>query len=355
MAEKEMMEIKAPEGKGDVSARRQRVLVVGAGGFAGGFIVSEGLKRGYEVWAGVRETTSRKYLTDERIHFITFDFDSPETMAPTMREALGDGNRWDYVIYNLGATKCLRFSDFSRINYDYLRYFTDALHAADRIPSKMVYISSLSAMGVGDERKYTPFTEKMVPMPNTRYGASKLKAEMWLQTCGIPTVIFRATGLYGPRDHDYFLMMESIAKGFDFSVGFRRQELTFLYVEDLARAAYDALVKATPGEVYIVAHPESYSQGEFRRIVARELGKRIVLPVRVPLWGLKVVSAIAEKIGVAKGKPSTLNRDKYNIMKQRNWTVDISKAVRDFGFSPEVDLEEGISRSIKWYRDEGWI
>jgi len=56
----------------------KRVLVVGAGGFTGGFIVTEGLRRGCEVWAGVRETTSRKYLDDPSIHFLTLDFDNPD-------------------------------------------------------------------------------------------------------------------------------------------------------------------------------------------------------------------------------------------------------------------------------------
>ena len=57
---------------------KKKVLVVGAGGFAGGFIVEEGLRRGYEVWAGVRSSTSRKYLADERIRFVEFDFDDYE-------------------------------------------------------------------------------------------------------------------------------------------------------------------------------------------------------------------------------------------------------------------------------------
>lgn len=335
--------------------RRQRVLVVGAGGFTGGFIVEEGLRRGYEVWAGVRESTSRRYLTDSRIHFVVLDFENPATLAGSLTGSLASGERWDYIIYNLGATKCLRFSDFSRINYDYLRAFTDALHSAGMEPSKMVYMSSLSAMGVGDDRNYTPFSERMVPMPNTRYGASKLKAEMWLETAGIPTIVLRATGIYGPRDRDYFLMMEAIGKGFDFSVGFRRQELTFLYVEDLARAIYDALERSATGKTYIVAHPHAYTQGQFRKIVASEMGKRLVVPVRVPLWGLKLVSAIAEKVGVIKGEPSTLNRDKYNIMKQRNWTVDVSAAERGFGFAPQVDLAEGVRRSVEWYKANGWL
>lgn len=336
-------------------ARRMRVLVVGAGGFAGGFIVAEALKRGFDVWAGVRESTSRQWLDDPHINFVVFDFDRPETMADTLRGALPEGERWDYIVYNLGATKVMRYADFSRINYDYLRHFTSALHNTGMIPEKLLYVSSLSAVGPGDERGYTPFTEEMIPRPNTRYGASKLKAELWLATAGIPYIIFRATGIYGPRDRDYFLMFESMAKGFDFSVGYRRQELSFIYVEDLARAIFDALAKAPTGEVYNVAEPRGYTQKEFRHLAMKEMGKRFVMPVRMPLWAVKAVSAVAEKWGVARMKPSTLNRDKFNIMKQRNWLVDVDKARRAFGFSPKVHLAEGVHKSILWYKENGWL
>ncbi len=338
-----------------MSGEKKRVLVVGAGGFAGGFIVSEALRRGYEVWAGVRSSTSRKYLSEPAIRFVEFDFDNPETLAGAMASALPEGERWDYIVYNLGATKVMRYADFSRINYDYLRAFTGALHASGRIPGKLLYMSSLSVMGPGDERGYTDFTEDMVPAPNTRYGTSKLKAESWLATSGIPYIIFRPTGIYGPRDHDYFLMFKSMDAGVDFGAGFRRQKLTFIYVEDLARAVFDALEKAPAGETYNIAEPRSYTQKEFRAIARKALGKRVVVPVRVPLWGVRAVSAVAEKWGVARMKPSTLNSDKYRIMKQRNWGADVSKAVRDFGFAPKVDLEEGAARAVEWYRKEGWM
>ena len=333
----------------------KRVLVVGAGGFAGGFLVDEGLRRGYEVWAGVRASTSRKYLTDPRIKFLVLDFDNPETLAPALEEALPEGEKWDWIVYNLGATKCLTFSDFSKINYEYLRRFTDALKEAGKEPEKLLYMSSLSAVGPGDEKGGTPFTERMVPHPNTRYGASKLKAEMHLAMTGIPYVIFRATGIYGPRDKDYFLMFESIKKGFDFSVGRKPQLLSFIYVEDLARAVYDALEKAPIGETYNIGEGRTYSQKEFRKMAAEAIGKKFVIGVPMPLWGVKAVSAIAEKIGVLRGKPSTLNRDKFNIMKQRNWAMDITKAREGFGFSPCVDLKEGIDRCVEWYKKEGWL
>ena len=76
-----------------------------------------------------------------------------------------------------------------------------------------------------------------------------------------------------------------MAKGFDFSVGFRRQELSFIYVEDLARAIFDALAKAPAGEIYNIAEPRGYTQKEFRRLAMKEMGKRFVVPMRMPLDG----------------------------------------------------------------------
>ena len=332
----------------------KKVLVVGAGGFVGGYLVEEGLRLGCEVWAGVRKSTRRDRFTDPRIHFVEFDFDEPGTLGKSMRDAMGD-EKWDYVIYNLGATKVKRYADFNRINYEYLRSFTGALHQEDKVPEKLLYISSLSVMGPQGERDYSPTSEQAIPNPNTRYGASKLKAELWLATAGIPYVIFRCTGIYGPWDHDYFLMFESIKKGVDFGVGFRKQMLTFIYAEDLARAVYMALEKAPAGEIYNISEPRAYSQKEFRKLSMSAIGKKFVMPVRMPLWATRAVCAVTEKWGVLRGKPATLNRDKYRILKQRNWNCTTEKAKRDFGFEAETSLEEGIRKSIEWYRKEGWL
>ena len=159
-------------------------------------------------------------------------------------------------------------------------------------------------------------------MANTKYGLSKLKAETYLQSiAGFPYIAMRPTGVYGPHERDYYLMVKSIAQGFDFSVGYRRQLLTFVYVKDLASAVFDAL----------------------------ESG------VKAPLWIVGIVCAIAERIAAAKGKASTLNRDKYKILRQRNWTCDITPAVNDFGYHPRYDLRQGLEETIRWYRDNCWL
>lgn len=326
-----------------------KVLIVGAGGFIGGFIAREALSRGYETWCAVRESTSRRYLTDPALNFIVLDYDDPEKL----RKGL-EGESWDYIIYNLGATKCVNFSDFNHINFTYLRNFCEALRANGQVPQRFIYMSSLSAIGPGDEKNYSPLKGDMIPQPNTRYGLSKIKAETFLQTlpASFPWIILRPTGVYGPHEQDYLMMIKSIDSHFDFGVGFRRQMLTFIYVEDLARAIFDALEKAPVHKKYIISEPRAYSQGEFRRIVSRELGRKIVIPVRLPLWALKIACKVSEKYGAAKMEAVTLNSDKYNIMAQRNWNCDTSEADRDFGFRAQINLEEGIRRTVRAYRNE---
>lgn len=339
----------------DCGASGKRVLIVGAGGFIGGFIAKESLSRGYETWVAVRGTTSRRWLDDERLHFVVLDWDELEDdMGARLRGALPEGERWDYVVYNLGATKCGNFADFNRINYMYLRVFTGALRAAGMMPERLLFMSSLSALGPGDERGYAPLTEGMIPNPNTRYGLSKIKAETFLETCtDVPWTIFRPTGVYGPHEQDYLMMIKCIDRGFDFGVGMRKQLLTFIYVKDLARAIFDALGSGkTLRRKYNIAEGRAYSQGEFRRIVARALGRRVVVPVRLPMWAVYVASVVSEKYGLARLRPTTLNRDKFKIMRQRNWDCDTSRAREDFGFVAEYSLEQGIAETVAAYKEE---
>ena len=332
------------------------ILITGAGGFIGGFLVEEALRRGYDTWAAVRSTTSREFLTDERIHFIELDYTDQDRLEETLRDHMSEWGRWDYVVHNLGVTKSTNYMDFEQVNYGYLKALADAMQATNMTPDVFLLMSSLSVMGPGDEKTYQPFKSSDVPLPNTYYGVSKLKAETYLQSLeGFPYTIFRCTGVYGPHERDYYLMIKSIKRGFDFSVGFDKQMLTFIYVKDLVTAVMDALEKGPLYKAYFISENQGYTQQEFRKIVCEELGKKFVIPVTCPLWVVKRVCAIAEWIGKVTLKASTLNRDKYKILKQRNWLCDTSDARRDFGFNPQYSLREGIREAIAWYRQAGWL
>ena len=326
------------------------LLIVGAGGFIGGFIAKEGIRRGYRTWAAVRQSTSRRYLDDPALNIITLDYDDPARLATALERSRPATGRWDYIIWNLGATKCANFMDFNRINFEYVRTFVEILKDKDMVPERFLYMSSLSALGPVDEVNYTPITSRSIPNPNTRYGLSKIKTETYLETQpGIPWIIFRPTGVYGPHEQDYLMMIKSIDRGFDVGMGYRRQLLTFIYVEDLVGAMFDALAAGVVHKKYIISEPRAYTQKEFREIVKRHLGKRFVLPLRLPMAVVYAASVIAEKWAALQMKASTLNRDKFKIMKQRNWSCDVSDAVADFGFTCRFPLDRGVAETVQAY------
>lgn len=336
---------------------KKTILIVGAGGFIGGFIARKALEANFDTWVGVRASTSRKYLTDSRLHFIDFDYNDTEALRKAFKENCPQSGKWDFIIWNLGATKCADFADFNRINYLYLRDFVDTLLEENMAPERFLFVSSLSALGPGDEKTYAPLTGKTIPVPNTRYGVSKIKAETFLETKSsqLNWIIFRPTGVYGPHEKDYLMMIKSIDTGWDVGMGYKKQMLTFVYVEDLVDAMFLALevpLDAVRHHKYIISENRAYTQKEFREIVCRHLGRKRAIPVKFPMWAVLAISTISEKLAAARGKASTLNRDKFKIMKQRNWNCDTEDARRDFGFASRWSLDDGIRETVKAYLEE---
>ena len=253
-------------------------------------------------------------------------------------------------------TKCADKNDFDRVNYLQTKYFVDTLRELNMIPKQFIYISTLSVFGPIREKDYTPIREEDTPAPNTAYGLSKLKAELYIQSLpGFPYVIYRPTGVYGPREADYFLMAKSIRQHTDFSVGYKRQDLTFVYVKDIVQAIFLGIEKEVSRRAYFLADGKVYKSRAFSDLIQKELGSPFVIHIKCPLIVLKVVSLLAEFIATRSGKSSTLNSDKYKIMKQRNWQCDITPAVKELGYAPEYDLEKGVKETIAWYKNEGWL
>ena len=334
----------------------ERILVTGASGFIGSFLVEGGLERGMKVWAGMRKSSSRKYLKDPRIQFAELDFAHRGRLVEQLALHKQIHGGWDYIIHCAGVTKCLHEEDFEKGNYTSTRNFVEALQTLDMVPKQFIYISSLSIFGPIHEEDYTPISERDAAMPNTAYGISKLKSEQYLQSMpDFPVVIFRPTGVYGPRERDYFLMAKSIKQHIDFAAGFKRQDLTFIYVKDLVQAVYLSIKRGVKHRAYFVSDGNVYSSRAFSDLIQKELGNPWVIHIKCPLFVLKVVSLLAEISARCLGKVSTLNGDKYKIMKQRNWQCDISPLVDELGYRPEYPLDRGVKEIIAWYKKEGWL
>lgn len=334
----------------------ESVLITGASGFIGSFIAEEALKRKFGVWAGIRSSSSREYLQNRKIHILELDFAHPNELRAQLSGHKGTYNKFDYIIHCAGITKCVDKNDFDRINFLQTKYFIDTLRELNMIPKQFVFISTLSVFGPVREKDYQPITENDPLVPNTAYGYSKMKAELYLQSIpGFPYVIYRPTGVYGPREKDYYLMAKSIQQHTDFSVGFRRQDLTFVYVKDIVQAVFLGIEKRISRRAYFLADGEAYQSRAFSDLIRKELGNPFVIRLRCPLIVLKVISLLAEFWAKRRNTTSTLNSDKYRIMKQRNWQCDITPAVKELGYEPEYNLERGVKETIDWYKEQGWL
>lgn len=330
-----------------------KILVTGASGFIGSFIVGEALSRGFETWAAVRPTSSRAYLQDSRIHFIELDLSSEEVLTKQL-----EGHEFDYVVHAAGATKCLRPADFYKVNYEGTVNLVHALLKL-RIPlRRFIYLSSLSVFGaIREKSPYQEIEESDTPRPNTAYGKSKLKAERFLDSIGndFNYIVLRPTGVYGPREKDYFLMAQSISQHIDFSVGFRRQDITFVYVDDLVQTVFLALDRGMSGRKYFVTDGNVYQSSTFSDYLREQLGRPWWVRIKAPVWVLKLVTLCGEYAGRFTGKVSTLNTDKYNILKQRNWRCNIEPTCDELGYHPHYPLRRGVQETVAWYRAHNWL
>jgi nucleoside-diphosphate-sugar epimerase len=312
-------------------------------------------------------------LQDERIHFIELNLSSEEQLKQQLKDI-----QFDYVVHAAGVTKCLHKEDFFRINTEGTKNLVRALLDLQMPLKRFVYISSLSIMGaIREEQPYKEIREQDKAKPNTAYGKSKLEAEQWLVSLNkeleksnrqsrlaplglrneklLPYVILRPTGVYGPRERDYFMMAKSIQSHTDFAVGFKQQDITFVYVTDVVQAVFLAMEKGQTGRCYFLSDGEVYQSSTFSDLIRKELGNPWWIRITAPLWLLRIITFCGEYMGHITGKVTALNNDKYNIMKQRNWRCDINPARQELGYEPQVKLEEGVRRSIAWYKKNKWL
>lgn len=143
-----------------------KILVTGASGFIGSYIVEEALRQGMETWAAVRPTSSRKYLQDERIHFINLNLSSEEELEKELAP-----HEFDYIVHAAGATKCLHAEDFYKVNTEGTKHLVNVLLRLQMPIRRFVFVSSLSIFGaIREEQPYQEISEHDTPKPNTAYG-----------------------------------------------------------------------------------------------------------------------------------------------------------------------------------------
>lgn len=262
----------------------------------------------------------------------------------------------DTVIHLAGVTKALSVTDYYDGNVRATENLARAVaieSASARRPIRLVHVSSLAAIGPSPDA--TPVAEDAEPHPVSRYGKSKLEGERMVRVILPDAVIVRPPAVYGPRDTDVFQILKAVNRGIVPQIAGDEQYFSAIYVNDLA----DGIVAAARtvgavGRTYFLAHPALVSWTELAGTAARIMGRRPRV-IRVPAPVAHAAGYCADVWSRLTRTPGIVSRDKMADLECRYWICDTRRAKDEIGFEAATNIEEGLARTLAWYREAGWL
>ncbi len=307
-------------------------LVTGGAGFIGSHTVDRLLALGHRVRVLDNLSTGhRENLAHclEWIEWIEGDLRSLETVRQAMEGV-------EYVLH-LGALPSVPRSIRNPLD-THTTNTTGTLHvllaARDAGVRRVVVASSSSVYG---DNPTMPRREDLPPQPLSPYAAGKLLGEhyarIFYRIYGLETVVLRYFNVFGPRQDPFSpysgvisRFITAALRGESYTIhgdGQQTRDLTFVENAVAATVAASTALEAA-GEVINVACGRQTSIAQLAAIIDRIVGRQTPIVYLAPREG----------------------DVRYSL-------ADISKARRLLGYEPAVDVEEGLRRTVDWYRGQG--
>src|SRR5690606_20417569 len=130
----------------------KRLLLTGANGFVGSFISEEAIRQNFHVTAAVRKSSNLTFLKNLDMEYIFPEYGDEYAMIEMFRNA----RRYDAIIHNAGLTKAATAHAYKTVNTEFTKTLVNSLIAADAVPDKFIFISSLAAAGPGNSNPPSP-------------------------------------------------------------------------------------------------------------------------------------------------------------------------------------------------------
>lgn len=302
-------------------------IITGATSFIGLAVVKELLRQGVQVYAVVREGSKGAAMLPKsgNLHIIWKDMAGFSELP----QQIEHGDAFIHLAWD-GVGSAGR-SDV-KIQEDNIRYSMEAVEAAAAMGcSRFLFSGSQAEYGIHQEA----MSEQTTCLPVSEYGKAKLKfgalAEKRCGELGMEYIHTRIFSVYGPGDHPWSLVNTCIARflsGERMELGECTQMWNFLYIDDCAKAVVSLLkadwLKAVGGCAYNIA-------GEDTRVLREFVGK---------------IHALCEGRGTCHYGDRPPNAEG-----PANLIPDIGKIVAVTGWRPEVSFEEGIKKTIGFYKN----
>ncbi len=328
----------------------KKVLVTGANGFIGSNLVDCLAARDVYVKCLVYHKDQLQWINNlpGKVEIIVGDIVDINSLKDAVQGV-------DVIFHLAGVVKSLQKRDFFNINVQGTENLLKATVKYNPNLQRFLFMSSQSASGPSCNGDVV--TENNSCCPVSEYGRSKLEAENVVLSYSniIPVTILRPSAVYGPRDREFLFIFDLIKKGIRPFMGFHQRFLNFCYIDDLIKATILASInKQSIGQTYFIHSDEKFSLNQFIEEIVHSLNKRVIkLPV--PFFLIKLYFLYNEFFALLCTDRKVFTRDKYNELKQNNWGCSIDKAKKEIGYIPDYCLTRGISKSIQWYKKQGWL
>jgi 2-alkyl-3-oxoalkanoate reductase len=322
------------------------VLVTGAGGFLGSHVTELLVARGTptRVLARPGDPLGTPYDGALDVHWADL------TDRAALEAAVGGIDRIIHCAARTGPWGPQ--SEYWRTNVRGLETLVEVALAAG--VRRIVHVSSITVHGNdvrGTADEHAPFRVEPNPYSRSKVAGEQLLERM-IREKGAPVTIVRPGWIYGPRDTASFARLAGIIRtGRMIMMGSGENHLPLIYARDAAEGillASDA--DHATGGAYLLVNDEPVTQRDFIGAIARELGVR--RPTRRIPYRLGVMLGTLAEAGARlahRRQPPPVMRYGLQLLGGEN-RFNISRARHDLGFSPRVDLAEGIRQSVEWYR-----
>lgn len=323
-------------------------VVTGGTGFVGSHLVDLLLLKGYEVRCIVRKTSDLKYLNGKDVKIFDCGLYDKEALEEILKDT-------DYLYHVAGVVRSKTKAGFFKGNVDTTKTLLEVIAKVNPGIKRVVIVSSLTACGPSLNGK--PCDEETIPNPITTYGKSKLAEEELAKGFmdKISITICRAPAIYGEREADIYAMFKGVKQGVMTLVGFNEKTLSLIHGRDFVQGIYKAAnSEKSIGQIYFISSEEIYNWDTVSTAMEKAVGKK-ALRIKIPHFIIYIIGGISHFFNYFSSKPATFNLEKAKDFVQTNWTCDTSKAKRDFEYSQEISLDEGMKSTVEWYRDNNWL
>jgi nucleoside-diphosphate-sugar epimerase len=324
-----------------------KVLVTGATGFVGSHLLEIARNFPLQMRALVRKPADAARLREAGFECVQGSLEEERALADAVSGV-------DAILHLAAATKARTAAEYQRANVAGTQAVIDAALAAQPRPGRLVYLSSLAA--VGPPVNGRPVTRHDTPRPLTTYGRTKLAGEQACEAAGdrLQVAILRAPAVYGPRDRDVYEFFRLARHGIVPLPQAATGRVQMIHARDLARSLLLAATSAAARGVYHVAEEKSYGWEEMAHMVGNALGRRVRVP-RIPGAVIVAAAVASETIARLVGKTTIFNREKAYELMAPAWLCETELARRDFGFEAHIPLQQGFNETANWYKLNGWL